>query len=129
MRKFIVILLIALMATLGLWYVFNDVPEEPVVTTEEDKPVAEEKQFVISAVTTDVYGVKDDSSFKVEGNVSAEELEKNLIIEPAVPFSIIPISRGFSVIACSGQIRVQPPQPWHICGNTSTFVPITTRAL
>lgn len=44
------------------------------------------------------------------------------------PLSKCPIDFGISVIAFSGQTKVQLPQPWQSSGKTSVFPPNVTMA-
>ena len=48
---------------------------------------------------------------------------------PASPQLICPNSRCPAETACSGQISIQPPQPWHISGKVRTTSPMTAMAL
>lgn len=89
-------MLVALLATLGIWYVFKDEtpPPPPQEETEKEEPVKEEDQvatyFDIQAQIMDEYGVHQTSSFKIETNagVTVEQLKSHLIVEPTLEFDV-----------------------------------------
>ncbi|MBI9011669.1 MAG: hypothetical protein JEZ08_05505 [Clostridiales bacterium] len=97
MKKIVVLILVALIATLGIWYITKDKAEDVPMVTEEEPVVVDvddKKTIIITAVETSDYGVSENSVFNMSFSepVTEEAIKKNLTIEPMTAFEIDRIS-------------------------------------
>lgn len=111
MKRFIAILLVALVATLGVWYLLRDSEPEDVAssqpeTTPVEVEVDEERFFQIDAVIMDEYGVHYDSDFKLttDSSMTSEKLMNDLVIEPATTFDVEKINDQEYLIKPTGEL-------------------------
>jgi len=104
MKKLMVLILVAVIATLGIWYVTNggadDIADSNVDSVGEEDPAvdagddSEKKLIKIVAVESSDYGVSETSEFNMSfaEDVTEDTIKENLIIEPMTEFEIEKIS-------------------------------------